>query len=110
MFSTPVSSASLVKMVMARRIHSLILDISIVPLQVHLELQHGYYVEVNMSKRYRQLRVKDFPKVPTWWLEWDSNLQPSICKAINLPLSHPLLYQKAKIIKLLQLPILSSYM
>jgi len=32
MFSTPVSSASLVKMVMARRIHSLILDISTVPL------------------------------------------------------------------------------
>src|SRR6218665_1841856 len=28
----------------------------------------------DMLKRYRQLRVKDLTKVPTWWLEWDSNL------------------------------------
>ena len=28
------------------------------------------------------------PKVPTWWLEWDSNLRPSGRKAPNLPLSH----------------------
>ena len=26
----------------------------------------------NTPKRYRQLRVKDLPKVPPWWLEWDS--------------------------------------
>jgi len=49
-------------------VHSFILDISIAPLQVH------YYSEalpttalilcrVSMSKRYRQLRVKDLPKV-----------------------------------------------
>ena len=25
---------------------------------------------------------------PTWWLEWDSSLRPSGCKAPNLPLSH----------------------
>src|SRR6218665_1192879 len=28
-------------------------------------------------KRHRQLRVKDFPKVPTWRLERDSNPRPS---------------------------------
>jgi len=26
-------------------------------------------------------------KVPTWWLEWDSNKRPSGHKAPNLPLS-----------------------
>ena len=41
-----------------------------------------------MLKRYRQLWVKDLPKVPTWRLEWDSNLPPSKCKAPKLPLSH----------------------
>src|SRR6218665_26733 len=39
-------------------------------------------------KRHRQLRVKDLPKVPAWWLEWDSNLRPSKRKAANLPLNH----------------------
>ena len=60
------------------------------PLQVHYysRLQHWYCVGVNMLKRYRQLWVKDLPKVPTWWLEWDSNPQPSRCKAPNLPLNH----------------------
>jgi len=37
---------------------------------------------------YRELRVKDLPKVLTWWLEWDSNLQASGQKAANLPLRH----------------------
>src|SRR6218665_440773 len=32
--------------------------------------------------------MKDLPKVHTWWLEWDSNLRTSGCKAPNLPLSH----------------------
>ena len=32
--------------------------------------------------------MKDLPKVPTWGLEWDWNLQPSRCKASNLPLSY----------------------
>jgi len=41
-----------------------------------------------MPKHYRQLRVKDLPRVPTWWVDWDSNLQPSGCKAPKLPLSH----------------------
>jgi len=27
--------------------------------------------DYNMSKRYRQLWMKDLPKVPTWRLEWD---------------------------------------
>ena len=40
-------------------------------------LQHWYCVRVNTPKRYRQLRVKDLPKVPMWWLECDSNLWPS---------------------------------
>ena len=52
------------------------------------QLQHWYCVRVNTPKRYRQLWVKDLPKVPTWWLEWDSNLQHSGRKAPNLPLSH----------------------
>ena len=47
-------------------------------------------LELIMAKRYRQLRVKDLPKVPTWRLEWDSNLRPSGRKAPILPLSyHP---------------------
>ena len=41
-----------------------------------------------MPKRYRQLRVKDLPKVRTRRLEWDSNLRPSGRKAPNLPLTH----------------------
>ena len=41
-----------------------------------------------MPKRYRQLWVNDFPKVPTWWLELNSNLRPSGRKTPNLPLSH----------------------
>src|SRR6218665_1063702 len=40
------------------------------------------------AKRYRQLRVKDLSKVPTWRLEWDSNLRPSGRKAPNLPMNH----------------------
>src|SRR6218665_1222449 len=41
-----------------------------------------------MAKRYRQLRVKDLPKIPTLRREWDSNLRPSGRKTPNLPLSH----------------------
>ena len=41
-----------------------------------------------MPKHYRQLWVKDLPKVLTWQLEWVSNLWLSGCKALNLPLSH----------------------
>ena len=26
------------------------------------------------AKAHKQLQVKDLPKVPTWWLEWESNL------------------------------------
>src|SRR6218665_952647 len=74
-------------------VYSFIHDISKAPLQVHyysedLPTQHGYCVGVGTPKRYRQLRVKDLPKVPTWWLEWDSNLRPSGRKALNLPLSN----------------------
>ena len=36
----------------------------------------------------RQLRVKNLPKVPTWWLERDSNPWPFRQKAYNLPMSH----------------------
>jgi len=41
-------------------------------------LQHWYCVRVNMPKHYRQLRVKDLPKVPMWWLEWDLDLQDAM--------------------------------
>src|SRR6218665_2373897 len=40
------------------------------------------------SKRHRQLRVKDLPKVPTWRLERNSNPRPFGRKATNLPMSH----------------------
>src|SRR6218665_1463799 len=36
---------------------------------------------------YRQLGVKDLRTVPTWWLEWGSNLRLCGCKAPTLPLS-----------------------
>ena len=38
------------------------------------------------EKRQRQLRVKNLPKVPTWWLERDSNPRPSGQKASTLPM------------------------
>src|SRR6218665_1444388 len=41
-----------------------------------------------MSKRHRQLRVKDLPKVPTWRLERYSNPRPSSRKASTLPMRH----------------------
>jgi len=39
----------------------------------HPTTVHGYCVGVNTPKHYKQLRVKDLPNVPTWWLEWESN-------------------------------------
>jgi len=73
-------------------IHSFIPDIPIAPFLVnyysdqrHSWLQHWYCVGVNMPKHYWRLWVKDLPKVPTWRLEWDSNLQPTERKAPNLP-------------------------
>src|SRR6218665_2589478 len=39
-------------------------------------------------KCHRQLRVKDLPAVPTWWLERDLNPLPFERKAKNLPMSH----------------------
>ena len=67
-------------------------DISIALLSVH------YYSEAlpitaligllyHTPERYRQLRVKDLPKVLTWRLVRYSNLRPSGRKAPNLPLS-----------------------
>src|SRR6478672_5520767 len=40
------------------------------------------------AEAHEQLRVKDLPRVPTRWLEVDSNPQPSGCKAPNIPLHH----------------------
>src|SRR6218665_1880881 len=37
---------------------------------------------------YRQLQVKDLPKVPTWRLERNSNPRPSGRKASTLPMRH----------------------
>ena len=42
-------------------------------------LQHCYYVGVNTPKRYRQLRVRDFPKVSTWRLQWESHCGIRTC-------------------------------
>ena len=73
-------------------IHSFILDISIVPLQVHyysevLPTQHGYCVGV--SRRSAQATAsKGLPKVPTWRLERDLNPQPSGRMASTLPMRH----------------------
>src|SRR6218665_1532219 len=39
-------------------------------------------------KYHRQLRVKDLPKVPMWWLERESNPRPFGRKVTNLPMSH----------------------
>src|SRR6218665_2514814 len=39
-------------------------------------------------KHHRQLQVKDLPKVPTWWLERDSNPQPFGQNGTNLPMNH----------------------
>src|SRR6218665_2316349 len=39
-------------------------------------------------KRHRQLRVKDFPKVPTWRIERDSNPRPYGRQASTLPMNH----------------------
>src|SRR5918994_2549816 len=37
---------------------------------------------------HRQLWVSNLSKVATQWLEVDSNLRPSGCKAQNIPLHH----------------------
>jgi len=39
-----------------------------------------------MPKHYRQLRVKDLSKIPTWQTERDSNPQPFRQKEVNLPM------------------------
>src|SRR6218665_4056155 len=41
-----------------------------------------------MPKRYRQLQVKDLPKVPTWRLERDSNPRPSSRTVLHQPMRH----------------------
>ena len=46
-------------------IHSIAL-LSAWAIQKHSRLQHWYCIGVNTLKRYRQLRVKDLPKVPMW--------------------------------------------
>ena len=51
-------------------------------------LQRWHCVGVNTPMRYRQLWVKNLPKVPTRHLERGSNLWPSERKAPNLPLNH----------------------
>ena len=45
-------------------------------------------VGVYLPKRYRQLQVKDLPKVPMWRLERDLNPRPSGWKASTLPMRH----------------------
>ena len=43
---------------------------------------------VSQLTRQNATGMKDLPKFPMWQLEWDSNLRPSACKTLNLPLSH----------------------
>ena len=40
------------------------------------------------AKAHRQLQVKDLPKVPTWWLERESNPRPSGWKSSSQPRRH----------------------
>jgi len=45
---------------------------------------YGYNHFLRQStKHYTQLWVKDLPKVPTWWLERDSNLWPAGHRALS---------------------------
>jgi len=53
--------------------------------EVHL---HASAVQLQQASIAEQLCAKDLPKVPTWQLEWNSNLRPSGRKALNPPLSH----------------------
>ena len=52
----------------------------------------GYHPPLVARRLTRQsttaLPVKDLPKVPTWRLEFDLNMQPFGRKASNLPLSY----------------------
>jgi len=41
-----------------------------------------------MPKHHRQLWVKFLPKVPSWWLERESNPWPFGWKALTLPIFH----------------------
>ena len=43
------------------------------------------YLAARQSRSYRQLRVMDLPKVPTWWLEVESNQRPSAPKTTTQP-------------------------
>jgi len=74
---------------------SLILDISIAPLQVHYysEAAPDYSIDTVLELTHRSITgnyktVKDLPKVPMWRLEWNSNVRPSEHRAPNLPLSN----------------------
>jgi len=75
---------------------------------IHSFIHPGYYYSLSSSplllrgtpgtaqilcrsftpKCHRQLRMKDLPKVLTWWLELYSNPWPFGRKAPNLPMSH----------------------
>src|SRR6218665_1021894 len=75
-------------------IHSFIHAIYVAPLQVHyysevLPTQHGCCAGVSCRSTTGNYKsVKDLPKVPAWWLERDSNLQPFRRMASNLLMSH----------------------
>src|SRR6218665_689171 len=51
-------------------------------------LKENYYTPKRRDRQVRQLRVKGFPKVPTWRLERDLNPRPSGRKASALPMRH----------------------
>ena len=70
-------------------IHFHVVLLSAWAIQKRSRLQHWYCVWVNTPKRYRQLWVKDLPKVLAWRLEWDSNLRPSGRKAPNPSIDPP---------------------
>src|SRR6218665_4016415 len=64
----------------------LIPDISKAPLPSLLLL--GDAPDYSIDTVSELIRQSDLPKVPTWQLDWDSNLRPSGRKAPNLPLSN----------------------
>ena len=92
-------------------IHSFIQATFIAPLQVHyyseaLPPLQGYCVGIpRRSPMHRQLRAKDFPKVPTWRLERDSNLRPFGRRASNLSISHQALWFSSSIVSYRMHPI-----
>ena len=69
--------------------NSFIQAISIAPFKVVIiQKRSGRTTRSFQEKRYRQLRVKDLPKVPTRRLERDLNPRPSGRNVSTIPMRH----------------------